>query len=124
MEIRFVPAGRSAPVRPRCATFWPAMASDEKKTDADVDYAFREWCALVGVSPLPSGTAGGFQLASDAEGRVHIDQIVPESGERRALTPAMTRGQFCDAVRFLHESFNVKTVQVARTLAKRKRPRP
>ncbi len=91
-------------------------------TDAQVERAFREWCAMMGVSPLETAAPGSFRLVRDGSGKVGIEQV-GERGEVRVVAPPMPHQGFCDAVFFVHESLNIKTVQVARTVAKRRRPR-
>lgn len=89
-------------------------------SDARVERAFQEWCALMGVNPLRAAGPGGFRLARDGRGRIHVDQLA-DGGEARALCPPMTAEQFVAAVQFVHESMNVKTVLVARELSKRRK---
>jgi len=90
-------------------------------TQAHVERAFQEWCAILDVNPLSKTNPGSFRLVVDESGRVHIDQVIGDGGEVRSVTAPMTGPEFCAAVRFAHETMNLKTVQVARAIAKRRR---
>jgi hypothetical protein len=91
-------------------------------TDAAVERAFQEWCAMMGVSARAPGVPGSFRLARDGSGTVLIEQV-GEGGEVRAVAPGMPPREFCAAVHFVHESMNIKTVQVARSIARQRRRR-
>ncbi|MGC4122915.1 MAG: hypothetical protein QM765_51775 [Myxococcales bacterium] len=91
-------------------------------SDAAVERAFQEWCAMMGVNPLLSGKPGGFRLARDERGAVFIEQL-GEQGEVQAVCPPMTSAELVAAIHFVHTSMNIKTVQIARTVAQKRKPR-
>ena len=74
-------------------------------TEAQLERAFQEWSAMMGVPATNSGKPGSFRLGRDDSGKVRIEQVVGEGGE-------------------VHESLSIKTVQVARAVSKRRRSRP
>lgn len=78
---------------------------------------------MMGVNPLSAAKPGGFRLARDEGGKVHIDQLGTEPGEVRAVSTPMTGREFVDAVHFVHESMNIKTVMVARSVSQKRKPR-
>ncbi len=78
---------------------------------------------MVGVNPSAAGEPGGFRLARDEGGKVHVEQIVGEGGGGRGVCPPMTAPEFLAAVRFVHESLSIKTVMVARQVSQRRKRR-
>ncbi|MBI5544537.1 MAG: hypothetical protein HY901_11650 [Deltaproteobacteria bacterium] len=96
------------------------MSQPAQTTQADVEQAFRQWCALMGVPATETGQVGSFRLGRDEEGRVRVEQVAAEGGGIEVVAPGMAEREFCDAVRFLEASFRIKTLQVARAVARRR----
>lgn len=98
----------------------------DQNTAPEVERAFREWCAMVGVPSAGAGEPGGYGLRRDDLGRFRIEQVGGQGGgdEARVVGVAMTGAALCDAVRFLHDSLHIKTIQVARAVARKKARRP
>ena len=94
----------------------------EQSTAPEVERAFREWCAMVGVSSAGAEEPDGYRLARDELGRFRIEQVGGHGNgdDARVVGAAMTGSELCDAVRFLHDSLHIKTVQVARAVARKK----
>ncbi len=88
----------------------------------DVDRAFREWCAVLDFAPTSPRGAGGYRLGKTPDGKVQIERRLAD-GSIEVIAPPMTESAFCDAVQLVRATFGIKTVQVARTVAKRKRGR-
>ncbi len=85
----------------------------------DVEQAFREWCAVLDSTPTSPGCA--YRLVR-AEGLVRLE-AVREDGTVEVLAPAMSEAAFCDAVQLVLSTFRLKTVQVARSAARRLAPK-
>lgn len=83
----------------------------------DVEQAFREWCAVLDCTPTSPGCAGDYRLVR-ADGLVRL-KAVREDGTAEVLAPAMTEAAFCDAVQLVRSTIRLKTVQVARSAARR-----
>lgn len=84
----------------------------------DVNRAFLEWCAVSGFSPSPREPVGSYRLARTADDKVQIELVLAD-GSVEAIAPAMPEAAFCDAVQLVSATFRIKTVQVARTVARR-----
>jgi len=86
----------------------------------DVERAFREWCAVLGFSPTTPDRAGSYRLRRGSDGKMQIELHLAD-GSVEVIAPPMAEATFCDAVQLVSATFRIKTVQVARTVARRAR---
>jgi hypothetical protein len=88
----------------------------------DIDRAFREWCAVLGFSPNGPCTPN-YRLGRASDGRVQIEQLRDDGSSEVVATP-MAETAFCEAVQLVTASFRIKTILVARTVARRVGQKP
>ncbi len=84
----------------------------------DIDRAFAEWCAVLGFALTSPKQAGPYRLATTADGNVTIE-LLRQDGSVEVIGRPMAEAAFCDAVELVSASFRLKTIQVARTVARR-----